>query len=498
LKVMAGDQIKARTFFWQGETIDSYNNNTNTDLIALLMNAFTGNLAATSGGKLSSADVASNTGLINSSLLNFLNTQTPQGTEGKIYLSWILLDEQKLQLAASGFVAVDPAVGFDPANGKVLLEVNGGQAIDIPKNGYLYVYVSSEVFKTEIFFDDIRVEHVRGALVEENAYMPFGLVAKGISSNAAGKLENKRKYNSGSELESKEFSDGSGLELYSTFYRSLDPQLGRFWQIDPKPDCAQSLYSSMNNNPISLNDPLGDTVRVSFGTGFLGLGKRKEVIYNNGTLTNSDGSAYTGKIKGYLGKVVNGLQSLRNTAEGNSIVSELQNSKNNFTIRRGSENKFVASESRRSFGNIPEVMATVGVGGTTIAGGSGGTIFWNPSNGTSGMNAAGNIDRPAFIGLGHEMAHARDANDGTLYPSDDYTNTQTGATYQAMQNGLKKSEWRAVYMENIIRMQAGVPLRVNYGLSDNGEVLSGTGPSTVQTISIFGSSLTLPINYTVK
>ncbi|PVD53794.1 hypothetical protein DC498_04600 [Terrimonas sp.] len=82
----------------------------------------------------------------------------------------------------------------------------------------------------------------------------------GISSKALnGLVENKYKFNGGNELQSKEFSDGSGLELYDAVFRQFDAQIGRFHQIDPLADIIDgwSPYAFSFNNPILFNDPLG-------------------------------------------------------------------------------------------------------------------------------------------------------------------------------------------------------------------------------------------------
>jgi RHS repeat-associated protein len=257
LRVMSGDvvDIFGKSFYHSGGATPNNSYPVSGALLNLL-NVFAGSAAVTATHTgLTGAVLNSNPGVTGplSSWLNGAAHDPASGDIPKAFINWVFLDEQfnPVTTTMSGCDAVS-------SHNNVLK--NHHQAVNITKNGYLYIYCSNES-DMDVFFDNLQVIQTHGPLVEETHYYPFGLTMAGISSQALnfGQPENNKLYNKGSELQHKEFSDGSGLELYSTNFRSLDPQLGRWWQIDPKPDFAMSLYSAMGNNPILYNDPLGDT-----------------------------------------------------------------------------------------------------------------------------------------------------------------------------------------------------------------------------------------------
>jgi len=214
------------------------------------------------------------------------------------------------------------------------------------------------------------------------------------------------------------------------------------------------------------------------------LGGKETLTYYSGKLYTADGSAYSGKVNGYLKSVMGAFSKLNATAEGASLISELQNSANMFSIMSG-DNAFVPNSSTKAGANLSEVQAVNG--NTAGSMGSGGTIYWNANSTSGGLDLTGSTFRPTYIGLGHEMAHASDSNQGLLHFMKDYTNA-TGATYFCTHNGLFKSEWRAVYRENLIRGQAGISLRTHYGYDITTGVPRPIGPRLL-------TPLNLPINY---
>lgn len=94
----------------------------------------------------------------------------------------------------------------------------------------------------------------------------------GISSKSFGALENKKKYNF------IELNTDFDLNTYDAFFRSLDPQIGRWLEIDPKLENDQestSPYTSMANNPYLKSDPLGDEPEISTDYPIITITKEK-------------------------------------------------------------------------------------------------------------------------------------------------------------------------------------------------------------------------------
>lgn len=121
------------------------------------------------------------------------------------------------------------------------------------EEGYIYVYVSNENSTlVEVYFDDVVVTHTPGNVVQANEYYPYGQQTTNSWTRQLATANNFL-YNGGTEL-------NKTTQLYDLYYRNYDPVLGRFGQVDPMASKygTVSPYHFAGNNPVVLNDPLGD------------------------------------------------------------------------------------------------------------------------------------------------------------------------------------------------------------------------------------------------
>jgi RHS repeat-associated protein len=246
LKAMAGDKFKAAVFGWYQPT--GMDNSVDPTLANIVTNLL-GQLApGVSGFGKGTANQQITEALLQPGMEDFLDDRTPQSNRPRAYLNWVMLDEEQFKKVENtgGAVQIPEITGVQQ---KQLLQANNGNEIEIPRNCYLYVYLSNES-KGNVYFDDIRIDYYHGPLMEETHYYAFGLTMQGISSKANRKsAENKIKFQ-GQELAKAEFSDGTGLDMYEFKYRMDDLQIGRFWQVDPLSDkyVYNSTYAFSENH----------------------------------------------------------------------------------------------------------------------------------------------------------------------------------------------------------------------------------------------------------
>ena len=259
LKVMSGDKIHAKVDYFYSSTSA---NNSATDPLTNIVNSLLSSIANSSapsalvhGNGASIGAQLTNSSDLNDAVHTAANVNPADGSQQapKAYLCIMLFNEQlQFDKDNSRVIPVD----YSP-NSWGTIDRFFSNSITVGKNGYAYVYFTNESDEL-VYLDNFSLSHERGPTLQETHYYPFGLTMAGISSNAAGVLNNKLKYN-GKEEQRREFSDGSGFECMDYGARMYDNQLGRWLHIDPLCEASRkwSPYNYAFDNPIRFTDPDG-------------------------------------------------------------------------------------------------------------------------------------------------------------------------------------------------------------------------------------------------
>jgi len=105
--------------------------------------------------------------------------------------------------------------------------------------------------ETHFYVDNVYATSGELEIVEENNYYPFGLKHKGYNNvvTSTNTAENWK-------FQGQELTEDLGLNVYEWRYRTHDPAIGRFWQIDPLTDKYEWMtpYQFSSNQPIHASE----------------------------------------------------------------------------------------------------------------------------------------------------------------------------------------------------------------------------------------------------
>ncbi|MEJ0055862.1 MAG: hypothetical protein WDN75_09560 [Bacteroidota bacterium] len=230
LSVMPGDKISIEVFA-------KYVSGTGND--PALMDALAA-IAATAAGSVTSA-VIDGSGYITASgsVYPFSGWLSQGDNESgpKAYLNYLVFDRnyaykdggfRQLTSSAkeSGDVAGHTATDYE-GSAHERLAFDGADEIKIKEAGYVYIWLSNEeTSPVEVYFDDFKVTHIKSPVIQTDSYYPFGLRFDSYSRESS--LPNKTKL-----FQGQEHIDDLGLNWDSFKWRNHQPDIGRFFNVDP-------------------------------------------------------------------------------------------------------------------------------------------------------------------------------------------------------------------------------------------------------------------------
>ena len=143
----------------------------------------------------------------------------------------------------------------------------------IPHNSQLttILHLRDHLTNLHLTVSDLNTDYLIDSVevLQEQHYYPYGLAMEVPTTiGAQSFLESMHQYNGGEpQGVIKQRTEKLWLELGTediavnqSFYRTYDPTIGRWWQLDPKPREWEASYVGYGANPIRYNDLLGDTI----------------------------------------------------------------------------------------------------------------------------------------------------------------------------------------------------------------------------------------------
>ena len=235
-------------------------------------------------------------------------------------------------------------------------------------------------------------------------------------------------------FQGKEMIVFEGFSLYDFGARFYNPRTLMWLTRDPlaeeRPDLSPYVFCAAD--PVNMVDPDGRMIVVLSGN--------KEFSYEYGFFYDPEGRVYSGEELGFQA-IESALNQIMSRNNGFDLVDALIRSEKMVLISYGGNRN-------RETGKYLHFDSAVS---------------WNPDNDAVG-------GQPSFISLAHELAHSKDRLGGTI-------NMETWYSfYDERINAIRdvpKAEIFSTHIENLIRKEHNIPLRVSYSIYENGDPHEG-------------------------